>query len=97
MKSNRLLCLYILIWFCFGITYWMVANITDGECFKFNEEINLSLNDFLYFSAVTITTLGYGDILPNSGGIRFLVMIETIAGVIILGLFVSQKFKELNK
>lgn len=48
--------------------------------------------NFLYFSAVTITTLGYGDILPNSTLVRILVMFETISGVIIIGMFVSCLF-----
>ncbi|MGB8450737.1 MAG: potassium channel family protein [Anaerocolumna sp.] len=45
--------------------------------------------DFLYFSAVTITTLGYGDILPNSSLVRGLVMTETIIGAIILAISIS--------
>lgn len=48
-----------------------------------------ALEDFLYFSAVTITTLGYGDILPNNTIIRNLVMIEAMLGVIVSGLYVS--------
>lgn len=47
------------------------------------------LIDFLYFSAVTITTLGYGDILPNSSLVRGLVMTETIIGAIILAISIS--------
>lgn len=48
--------------------------------------------NFMYFSAVTMTTLGYGDILPNSMIVRVLVMLETIFGVIIIGVFVSCLF-----
>jgi Ion channel len=36
--------------------------------------------DFLYFSAITITTVGFGDIVPNSQYIRVLVMVETRCG-----------------
>lgn len=45
--------------------------------------------NFIYFSAVTITTLGYGDILPNSTAVRIIVMMETIIGVIITSIFAS--------
>ncbi|MBV4419500.1 potassium channel family protein [Clostridium tyrobutyricum] len=45
--------------------------------------------NFIYFSAVTITTLGYGDILPNSTSVRIIVMIETVCGVIITGMLTS--------
>lgn len=47
------------------------------------------LLDFLYFSAVTITTLGYGDILPNSSMVRGLVMMESILGAIMLAISIS--------
>jgi len=39
--------------------------------------ISYPLIDFLYYSAVTITTTGYGDILPNSKIIRTSIMFET--------------------
>ena len=48
-----------------------------------------SFLDFMYFSVVTITTLGYGDILPNSTLVRVLVMIESVSGVVIMGMFAS--------
>lgn len=50
------------------------------------------LSDFLYFSAVTITTVGYGDILPNSSRVRLLVMTEALLGVVCIGAFVSSLF-----
>jgi ion channel len=34
--------------------------------------------DFVYFSAITQATVGYGDILPNSTLVRILVTIQTI-------------------
>lgn len=40
-----------------------------------------------YFSAVTITTLGYGDIVPISDHARMLVATESILGIILIGLF----------
>ena len=45
--------------------------------------------DFLYFSAVTITTLGYGDILPNSTAVRIVVMTETLLGMILIAILAS--------
>jgi voltage-gated potassium channel len=50
------------------------------------------LLDFLYFSAVTVTTVGYGDILPNSSYVRILVMVEALLGVTLIGGFVSSLF-----
>ena len=45
--------------------------------------------DFLYFSTVTITTLGYGDILPNSSLVRQCVMLETVIGLLIMGSLIA--------
>jgi len=42
----------------------------------------------LYFSATTITTVGYGDVVPLSGIARFLAALEATVGVVLLGLFV---------
>ena len=57
-----------------------------------NGSFKYPLWNFLYFSSVTITTLGYGDILPNSTIVRILVMFETVSGVLIIGMFVSCLF-----
>jgi voltage-gated potassium channel len=51
-----------------------------------------ALTDFLYFSAVTISTLGYGDILPNSQEVRILVMMEALLGALFFGAFLSASF-----
>jgi voltage-gated potassium channel Kch len=43
----------------------------------------------MYFSLVTITTLGYGDILPLSNVARGLVAAEAILGIVVIGLFLN--------
>ena len=43
----------------------------------------------LYLSAVTITTLGFGDITPISGTARALVGSEAVLGVIVIGIFLG--------
>jgi len=44
---------------------------------------------FLYFSTVTITTLGYGDIVPATDRARLAVGIESIIGIVLAGLFIN--------
>lgn len=43
----------------------------------------------LYLSAVTITTLGFGDITPISQAARALVGSEAVLGVVVIGLFLA--------
>lgn len=51
------------------------------------EGYSYNFEDFLYFSMVSITTLGFGDILPNSTIVRRCVMLETVTGLFLLSLF----------
>lgn len=43
----------------------------------------------LYFSGVTISTLGFGDIVPLTHPARFCVLIQTFLGVYVLGLILA--------
>jgi hypothetical protein len=43
-----------------------------------------------YFSTATITTLGYGDIVPVTTTARMLTSSEAILGIILIGLFVNR-------
>ena len=43
----------------------------------------------LYFSAVTITTLGFGDITPTSDWARLFVASEGVLGIVFAGLFLN--------
>lgn len=59
----------------------------------FNTQVDLSqiifepeFSDFLYFSFVTGTTTGYGDILPNDSQSRNIVMVQIFITYILLGL-----------
>lgn len=44
---------------------------------------DLSFIDSLYFSLVTISTLGYGDIIPNTNAIRFMVGLQSFFGTML--------------
>ncbi|MBU4216222.1 MAG: potassium channel family protein [Actinobacteria bacterium] len=80
----------------FTISMSYSINLLDGDIDKLKEilkgEYEYPIVDFLYFSAVTITTLGYGDILPNSSLIRFFVMLETFFGIVTVGWLISLLF-----
>lgn len=45
--------------------------------------------DFLYFSTITQTTVGYGDILPNSTRVRVIVILQILVGLLIVGFVIN--------
>ncbi|MEM6899710.1 MAG: potassium channel family protein [Pseudomonadota bacterium] len=54
----------------------------------------------LYFSAVTATTLGYGDIVPVTETSRNLVTCQSIMGLVLIGLFLNsltERFHTSNR
>jgi hypothetical protein len=50
----------------------------------------LSLSDIIYFSYITLTTLGYGEIIPVNAFARSLAIIEAIIGVMYLAIIISR-------
>ncbi|KAJ6184678.1 hypothetical protein N7519_005979 [Penicillium mononematosum] len=59
----------------------------------FQRVIGISFADALYFSDVTVLTLGYGDITPTNSVGRGLIWPYAVIGIIILGLVVESIFK----
>jgi voltage-gated potassium channel Kch len=51
----------------------------------------------LYLSAVTITTLGYGDIVPITPMTRMFIWLEATFGVFIVGLFFNSLANQINQ
>jgi hypothetical protein len=45
--------------------------------------------EFLYFSLVTLSTIGYGDIVPLTGEVRILAALEGVTGVLYIAITVA--------
>ena len=78
---------YALIALGFSYLYSSAARLTDGDFF--NNGIAGEASDFVYFSVVTVTTLGYGDLSPATDVGRSLVVLETLLGQILLVVLVA--------
>lgn len=79
------LALYMLIGLTWAILYTEVEFFVPGSFSK-----SPGIAEFIYFSFTTLTTLGYGDILPLSCEARSLTSLEAMFGVFTLGVVVAR-------
>lgn len=56
----------------------------------------MTFADFAYFSAITYTTVGYGDFVPT-GAIRFVCGVEALAGFVLITWSASFMFIEMQR
>ena len=84
------ICIFLLLGFIWAIFYLLLIEVTPTS-FSGIELTTWKQNlpDVMYFSFVTLTTLGYGDVLPVSPLARFLVYMEAIVGVFYMAIVVS--------
>ena len=84
------LTLYILLGMIWAVIYLLIL-VIDPTAFSGLEVANWqeSFSRIAYYSFVTLTTLGYGDILPTSHIAEFFVYMEAIIGVFYMAIIVS--------
>jgi hypothetical protein len=81
----------------YGVVSLNFRNIEFSDCVKklfFMKAGNASLTDhkfwrMLYFSAVTGTTIGYGDITPITTAMRLIITIQTLLCLVIFSWFIN--------
>lgn len=84
-------CAYFLIALGFAMAFTLAEVLAPGSLrFGGGASSEQGLSSFVYFSLVTITTLGYGDVVPVAGFIRSLVILETVLGVLYPAIVVSR-------
>jgi len=101
------ICLYLLIGLIWAFIY-QVIETSDPGAFKFvtidamqMEAVRYMRGQFAYYSYVTLSTLGYGDITPVSRVARSWAVLETLSGQFYLavviarlvGLYITQNTK----
>lgn len=83
-------CIYLLLGMIWVMLYILLSQLESGSFAGIQDKNWISsLADFTYFSFITLTTLGYGDILPITSTARFLVFMEAIVGVFYMAIVVS--------
>ena len=82
------ICVYVLIGLLFAyvdLAYQLIA----GSSY-FAQSGNHGPSDFVYFSFITMTTVGYGDLSPATGLPRTLAVLEALTGQVFLVVLVAR-------
>ncbi len=89
------LVLHVLEIWIFGLAVFVLQQ-TDPRFGQIHGIDPGSLLDYVYFSAVTYTTVGFGDVIPT-GPLRFLVGTEALAGFVLITWSASFTFLEMQR
>jgi voltage-gated potassium channel len=82
---------YSLIVILFASAYRLISVYTSQSQFRVGDVIRgLSFSEAIYFSIGTISTVGYGDIIPYSNLARMLSSLEVFCGIMLLLFGVSE-------
>jgi voltage-gated potassium channel len=88
------ICVYMLIGYAWTFAYALVEELQPGAFLALSQ---VAPNDYVshvlemrYFSFMTLTTVGYGDILPRSAAARSLAALEGVTGQIYLTVLVAR-------
>jgi len=88
------LSVYLLFGLIFGFIYFIVEGALPGSLIHTGAgnflEGGIQLGQAVYFSFVTLATLGYGDIIPANDVTRSLAIIETMCGQVYLVVLVAR-------
>jgi voltage-gated potassium channel Kch len=95
--NSEVLCagiaIYLLLGAIWAIAYTLVANVNpDAFAFSVPPKSSHVMAGFnaVYFSYVTLTTVGYGDIAPVSNVARMLAITESMSGTLFVGVLIAR-------
>lgn len=93
------ICGYLLVGLCWTMLY-RALNLTDPESFQFGHHLTVLVNgtgqtttafaQLVYFSFVTMSTLGYGDITPQTPPALVLTWTQSVIGQFYLAILVAR-------
>lgn len=90
--TSRLFLFWLAMSLVFGLAYWAAGLVHHSGLYEEGQRLDGSLHGLvsaLYFSFVTVTSVGYGDVLPR-GIARAMAIVEAVSGLLIFGAVVSK-------
>jgi hypothetical protein len=79
---------YLLAGVFFGVLDWRVDHVWPGS--YVGSDGGFSLTSAIYFSFVTLATLGYGDLVPKTELARGLAVLEAVAGQLYIAVMLAR-------
>jgi Ion channel len=80
--------IYLLLGLLWATLYLAMDAVSPGSI-RIGSHTAERQTDLLYFSLVTLSTIGYGDIVPLSGEARILAALEGVTGVLYIAITVA--------
>ncbi len=84
------LAVYLLTGVVWAVCYGIIEALTPGSFALSSEKSGDVWNQLLYFSLVTLTTLGYGDISPVGAVARIWSALEAMTGTLYLAVLIAR-------
>jgi hypothetical protein len=86
-------CIYLLIGVTWALLYSILSWLQPGTLFYADASRSADIGGWpshVYFSFMTLATVGYGDIIPSTQLVRSVVILEVISGVFYVALLVGR-------
>jgi hypothetical protein len=89
---NRLvgaMCIYEMLGLIWALLYAGIVHLAPGAFADGALNASSSFYEFVYYSFVTLTTLGYGDIVPAGGITKALAYMEAMTGQLYIAILIA--------
>ena len=83
------LCIYLLLGVLWAVLFAFVELVEPTAFLDRGREVGGPIEHFLYYSFVTLTTLGYGDITPVHPVARTLAYLEAVIGQLYIAVLIA--------
>lgn len=73
--------------------FWIILSLMSGYCFKYDSQafkgVENGFLDMVYFTAVTFSTVGYGDVVPCNSATKLISILCIITSILCISILLS--------